>query len=236
MPRFLTRFAAAIMFTAAIHAQPAKCKKFDNHGNPMCCNATGFGDCPASGCTADLKLNAAKNRIDIPAEGTPQHKTIIQIANFTHPASWSSNQGRDLLVSWGEGTPLEVTLYLKDVKRYKDGDEACNCNLDLEVNNDYHLVLVTRKTSGEKSSLTAEITPRIRLNNWTYDTLRSLADQKAYVRVTGWAMLDTQHVGKSVPKRKTHWEIHPVTKFEVCTTTKALCDAGNDWKKLEEMP
>ena len=236
MPRLLTLLAVLTMFTAAVYAQPAECKKFDANGNPKCCGATSFADCPVSGCTADLKLNAAKDRTDVPGDGTQQHKTIIQIANFTHPASWSSNTGRALLVSWGEGTPLEVTLYLKDVKRYKDGDEACNCNIDGEVNNDYHLVLVTSKNSGEKSSLTAEISPRIRLNNWTYGTLKALADQKAYVRVTGWAMLDTQHVGKKVPKRKTHWEIHPVTKFEVCTSTKAQCDAGNDWKPLEQLP
>jgi hypothetical protein len=49
-------------------------------------------------------------------------------------------------------------------------------------------------------------------------------------------MLDTHHVGTHIPVRKTHWEIHPVTKFEVCTTTKTACDAGSDWKLLEEMP
>jgi hypothetical protein len=49
-------------------------------------------------------------------------------------------------------------------------------------------------------------------------------------------MLDTQHVGTNTPKRKTHWEIHPVSDFEVCTTTKAQCDAGNGWQKLEDMP
>jgi len=231
MIKIRSLFFALTLLSYGVYGQ-AECKKFDSHGNPKCCDATGFETCPVEGCGGDPLLNAAKNRTDTVADGTAQHKTILQIANFTHPASWSSGTGRALLVSWGEGTPLEVTLYIKKVKNYKSGKETSNCNISLDRNNDYHIVLVTAKNSAEKNSLTAEITPRLRLDTWTYERLKDLADQKAYVRVTGWAMLDTQHVGKSEPKRKTHWEIHPVTKFEVCTATKADCDAGNGWEPL----
>ncbi|MGB7201391.1 MAG: hypothetical protein WBD16_03885 [Pyrinomonadaceae bacterium] len=48
-------------------------------------------------------------------------------------------------------------------------------------------------------------------------------------------MPDTQHLNDTHPVRKTHWEIHPVTKFEVCTTTKTECDTGTGWKPLEDM-
>jgi hypothetical protein len=224
-------FLLLVLCVVDTYAQ-AECKKFDKHGNPKCCDATAFESCALEGCGGDPLLNTAKNRTDSPADGAAQHKTIIQIANFTHPASWSSGTGRALLVSWGEGTPVEVTLYIKKVKNYPSGLESSNCNISGDRNNDYHIVLVTAKNSAEKNSLTAEITPRLRQATWTYPRLRDLAGQKAYVRVTGWAMLDTQHVGRSVPKRKTHWEIHPVTKFEVCTTTKTDCDAGNGWEPL----
>jgi hypothetical protein len=130
MPKFLTLFAAIIMFAAAAYGQPATCKVFDKHGNPKCCGATSFADCPVNGCGADLKLSAAKNRTDVPGDGMAQHKTIIEIAGFKHPASWKPNTGRAKLVKWGEGTPLEVTLYLKSVKNYADGAVACNCNID----------------------------------------------------------------------------------------------------------
>ena len=93
----------------------------------------------------------------------------------------------------------------------------------------------TTPKAAEKSSLTAEITPRRRNDKWTFDRLDTLAKAK-FVRVTGWAILDTQHVGKPTPVRKTHWEIHPVTKFEVCTTTKTECDAGTGWVELEDIP
>ena len=133
------------------------------------------------------------------------------------------------------GALVFCLLYLKNVKKYANGAESRNCNIDGERNNDYHLVLTTTPKAAEKSSLTAEITPRRRNDKWTYDRLDTLAKAK-FVRVTGWAMLDTQHVGKPTPVRKTHWEIHPVTKFEVCTTTKTECDAGTGWVELEDIP
>ena len=146
------------------------------------------------------------------------------------------NQSRALLVKWGEGTPLRVTLFLQAVSKYEDGAEACNCNLTGERNNDYHLVLGRTPNAPEKQSLTAETTPRIRRTNWDYDRLKALAKEKTYVRITGWAMLNTQHLGDKHPIRGTHWEIHPLTSIEVCTTTKAECDAGTGWKQLEELP
>ena len=81
------------------------------------------------------------------------------------------------------------------------------------------------KGNSDRASTTAEITQRFRNDKLTHDRLVPLAKGK-YVRVTGWAMLDTQHVGKPTPVRKMHWEIHPVTKFEVCTATKSECDTG----------
>ena len=228
--------STALVFLCAFAAfsQPAKCKKFDSHGKPKCGGAKSWKTCPENGVGGDPLLNQAKNRIDLAAN--PDQLKIIDIANFTHPKSWASGTPRDKLVEWGEGREIQVALYLKEVKNYTQGAEACNCNIDGDKNNDYHLVLVSTKNSKEKNSLTAEISPRVRRDNWTYSKLKALAKDKTYVRVTGWAMLDTQHVGSSVPVRRTHWEIHPVTEFEICTSTKSECNAGSGWIKLEDMP
>ena len=103
----------------------------------------------------------------------------------------------------------------------------------------------------EKRSLTAEITPRLRPVGWEIATLRELVRSGgvptddtdtatnikrpfAYIRVTGWAMLDTQHISKPIDRRS-NWELHPVTKFEVCTTTVLACNGGSGWKGLEEI-
>ena len=232
MSKIIAAFLLLTAFAAGLCAQN-NCAKSNKK---LCCKAKSFANCSTNGCGADVLLSAAKNRTDTPDSAQIQKKTIIQIANFTHPASWAPNTPRQKLIEWGEGTPLQVTLYLKRVKNYPDGLEACNCNLKGDRNNDYHLVLTNKPSSPETSSLTAEITPRIRPDKWTFERLDKLRKQKAYVRVTGWAMLDTHHVGTNIPKRKTHWEIHPVTKFEVCTTTKPQCDVGTGWVKLEEMP
>ncbi len=104
----------------------------------------------------------------------------------------------------------------------------------------------------ERRSLTAEITPRLRHDGWTIAKLRKLVREGgvptddtatvsatvkrpfAYVRITGWAMLDTQHISKPIARRS-NWELHPVTKFEVCTTTIQTCGNGQGWTKLEEI-
>lgn len=86
----------------------------------------------------------------------------------------------------------------------------------------------------EKRSLTAEITPRLRLDGWTIAKLRELARGFTYVRVTGWAMLDTQHLSNPI-NRLSNWEIHPVSKFEVCTATVTECDNDQGWDKLEDV-
>ena len=91
--------------------------------------------------------------------------------------------------------------------------------------------LIQRKP--EKSSVTAEISPRIRPEGWTIAKLKALSKQKAYVRVTGFAMLDTQHIKRPI-SRITNWEFHPVTGFEVSTRTKTACDQGDGWQDLGE--
>ena len=100
----------------------------------------------------------------------------------------------------------------------------------------------TAHKKAEKQSITAEISPRLRPNvdpvgnssssDRIISLLRKYARELTYVRVTGWAMLDTQHISKPIDRRS-NWELHPVTKFEVCTATVADCDAGTGWVNLE---
>ncbi len=52
--------------------------------------------------------------------------------------------------------------------------------------------------------------------------------------MSGFLLLDTEHISKNGGPRMTIWEIHPVTRFEVCTTTKAKCDLGTGWKDIDQ--
>lgn len=208
----------------------------DCKSGKKCCGATSFANCPNKGCGGDPELNKAKNRTDIESASAATDKTILEIANFTRPAKWKRGTKRGLLQGWGEGSVVRVSLFLKKITHYTSGAEACNCNLKKESNNDFHIILVRNRNDPEEESLTAEISPRIRPNGWTFEKLNRLTNDRKYVRVTGWAMLDTAHLNSSTPKRKTHWEIHPVTRFEVCMGTVAQCNAGSSWVNLEDVP
>jgi hypothetical protein len=86
------------------------------------------------------------------------------------------------------------------------GKESCNCGLSGITNTDFHLVLGKKPTTTEAKSVTGEITPRIKLNHpqWTKAKLNNIADDELEVRLTGYVLLDTQHIGKSTPVRSTN--------------------------------
>ena len=224
----LTVSLLCLLFPDAGHAQTKKKKKVKST-----CGATGFANCPAKGCGGDPELNQKKNTESQPAAQDTEDLTLSDIADFTFPKEWKSGTKRTLLESWGEGKSVRVKAFIIHAKNYPSGMESCNCNLKLTVNNDFHLVLVDSKRKQEKSSVTAEISPHIRPEGWTIAKLRALSKQKAYVRVTGFAMLDTQHLKRPI-SRITNWELHPVTAFEVCTKTKTACDQGDGWQDLGE--
>jgi hypothetical protein len=218
---------SALAFTSVADAQPKKPKPT--------CGATSFADCPAKGCGGDPELNRKKNTKAKPSAQEVDEWELKDIVGLTFPQEWKSGTKRGLLEKWGEGRAVRVKAFLIHAKNYPSGVESCNCNLKKTDNNDFHLVLVDSRKKGEASSVTAEISPRIRPAGWTIEKLRKLSKDKAYVRVTGWVMLDTQHIKKPI-KRLTNWEIHPVTRFEVCTGTVKSCDQGEGWEDLEEIP
>lgn len=50
---------------------------------------------------------------------------------------------------------------------------------------------------------------------WTKIKLNVISHDEPEVCVTGYVLLDTQYIGKSIPVRATNWEIYPITEFEV---------------------
>jgi hypothetical protein len=132
-----------------------------------------------------------------------------------------------------------VSAYL--LKAKAEGSESCNCGLSSRDDTDIHLVLVSSLPAvaddqaaidqAEANSVTAEITPRVRQQGhpkWLHKNVNDY--EQKYVRLTGRLMLDTKHIPPNHGlKRATNWEVHPVTRFEVCTTTKSQCDQGSGW-------
>lgn len=191
---------------------------------------TNISQCPPEGCGVggDGPLNTMKNRTT-PASN-PEALSLGDIRALDEPDSWTLGQDRDSIAAT-EGRAVVVRAYLRDARA--SGRETTNCRLTGRRNNDFHLDLVSFRNAVKATAVTAEITPRVRPAGWDFNKLDHLGNQKAYVRVTGWLMLDTQHISNPLV-RSTNWEIHPVTKFEVCTTTRPQCIAGNGWVDLED--
>jgi hypothetical protein len=199
-------------------------------------------NCPVAGCggVSDALLNLAKNRTDPPGNDL-EDMAISDIKKIDEPSDWKTGQDRSSIAGpHKEGTPVRVIGVL--LKTKKEGAETCNCELTKVADTDVHLVMVNAASDSEDSSISAEITPRVRSlghPNWTATKVQNNLAGKL-IRVTGWLMLDTAHLPHSVSlpgehgheslPRATNWEVHPITKLEFCTKSASQCKAGNGWK------
>jgi hypothetical protein len=201
--------------------------------------------CPPEGCGGDPALNSLKNRLDAPTDDDAEPWSLARIVklNKRSPTGWSKKNTRDILEDLGEGTPVSVKGWL--VNAHVSTLETCNCKVSGTDNKDFHLNLTSTKPDAKKDpeeakdeamdrSVVVEMSPRSRRKDWVLTRLKALADVPTYVRVTGWLMFDSAHASFEHMPRASAWEVHPVTKFEVCVETKTKCDKGSGWKPLEE--
>jgi hypothetical protein len=239
-----TLVSSIVLVCLMFLASPASSQPHPKVPPTTACPTTieGIEDCPDPGCgeNGDVELNQAKNRVDIPASTAVKHKTLASMRALSQPARWDTGNDRSSIRTAGkEGTPVALMGWVKDVK--PGSGESCNCGLSRRVDTDIHLVLVSDPDDGPETSITAEITPRIRANghsDWLYKNVNDLLGQ--FVRVTGWLMLDTKHIhqthrlpGERTNKglvRATNWEVHPVTKLEVCQKSESACKANDGWE------
>jgi hypothetical protein len=191
---------------------------------------------------SDAFLNLAKNRKDLPGSH-PTKLNVEGIAQIEQPTTWKTGKDRTSITGPGkEGTPVQIIGVL--LKAKKEGGETCNCELTKVADTDVHLVMVAASGDPEDSSISAEITPRVRAlghPNWTYTKVKKNLTGKL-LRVTGWLMLDTAHLphpvvlpgehGHEALARATNWEVHPITTLEFCIKTAAQCKAGSGWKSF----
>jgi len=200
-------------------------------GQVSCAGIDSLSECPVTGCGGgDGELNKKKNRTVVPPAANILSRTLEQIRGWQQPNSWQSRSDRDSL-AFRENKAVVVMGYLRDAR--KSGRESTNCKLGGETNNDFHLDLISNPDAPRASAVAAEITPRFRPTGWDFEKLDLLGEYTRFVRVTGWIMLDTMHISNPLT-RATNWEIHPVTKFEVCASTITRCRSGRGWVLLEE--
>ena len=233
-PTLTMLFLVAFVFSA-----PADCPD-----NPCPPGITKIGDCPDEGCRKkafdpdhpfDPELNKRKNiRSD---NQQSLLRSIKWMKALPDPTNLTECGSRDELKQLGEGQKVTVVAWALTAR--KGSVEKCNCDLGDEANTDNHIVLVDRNVKeptlekDEDRSVTAEFTPRVRLDhpNFTRATLNHLIDPnwkksqnnasgKLLVRVTGLLMYDSAHFFGDPLSRATNWEMHPVLKFEYCSKGK----------------
>jgi hypothetical protein len=133
-----------------------------------------------------------------------------------------------------------------------DTGESVNCGANDHPNVDIHIALVDhaerlpkKATAAEKDailcpSVTAEMIPQFRPDDWEFAQLELISDRQ--VRVTGQLFFDGSHKpcgphhGSSDPRRIASWEIHPIYAFEVCKRDGAACNPtlDSDWQSITD--
>jgi hypothetical protein len=153
----------------------------------------------------------------------------------------------------GEGKKIVVVANALIAR--KGGGESRNCKLLSVADADNHIVLVDRvlkKKPGETAkqtlarreadSITAEFSPRVRLDstNLTRANLQPLITANSgvqQIRVTGVLMFDSEHSLGGHLKRHNNWEIHPVLDMDYCPKgKKCTADSDDNWVKLGDQP
>jgi hypothetical protein len=213
-----------------------------------CSGITKIADCPDEGCTRtqghqfDQELDKRKNTRSDDQQAVL--RSIRWIKGLEDPTNLIECGSRDELKQMGEGQKITVVAWALTAK--KGGPESCNCDLPGQANQDNHVVLVDARVKkptlakDENRSVTAEFTPRVRLDHPHFNRtkLNSLISPtgKLLVRVTGLLMFDSKHFFHPDPPvtRDTDWELHPILKLEYCPKGKT-CRANSDenWKDLD---
>lgn len=185
----MTRPVLVVLILVGLAAQP-KAQK----GKAPC--APSLADCPNEGCGThfDPNLNRRKNIRSDPQ--TPALRTLAWLKKLDDPEQFTEGASREELIDLGEGQKITVVAYVL-VARAEPGGESCNCGLHSPAETDNHLVLVskttvdkfplgataaankTRSHSRETESVTAEFTPRVRLDhpNFTREVVQPLINQ-----------------------------------------------------------
>jgi hypothetical protein len=207
-----------------------------------CTEVKTIADCPDEGCggSYDANLNKRKNiRSD---NQTATMQSINWMKNLPDPTNFTRNAERQELAQLGEGKKITVVAYALVIR--KGARESCNCGLTAPEDTDNTIVLVdptlSRPTlaADEQNSITAEFTPRVRLDhpNFTKEKLQPLIEihGRLMVRVTGLLLFDSEHMLSRRLKRHNNWEIHPILKLEYCPEGKICREQSNEnWKDLD---
>jgi hypothetical protein len=140
----------------------------------------------------------------------------------------------------GEGSLVQYVGFIHH-PRYSNRSkgESVNCKRPGAANNDIHVDVVRARSEPVCRSITVEIIPHFRPEQWEVDKLKMIEHP---VRFTGQLFFDASHkpckndTEGPTPKRASVWEIHPVYAIDVCKSRQlGRCSATdkNVWIALD---
>ncbi len=152
-------------------------------------------------------LNTNKNRTDVPGDSD-----YIDIG-------WSDLESlpTDRVTDFVSASVRVVGFLSHKINIENSGNgESTNCHLTGAAEVDWHIYLTNSPAQQISSAIIVETTPRTRpQHKWTTAMLAPLVDSHTHVRISGWLMYDSEHIGVIGTQRATVWEVHPITKIEV---------------------
>jgi hypothetical protein len=227
--------------------------------------ATTFGDCHPEGCgapeTPQASLNSTKRRL--PSETNARTLSFADLKSLQQAANNLVGQHneltqaeRDTLVNLStsggsvrEGRLVKVRGFLAQglEPHANTSGESVNCRFSGNDRNDFHISVVENSGEDEFKGIVVEMIPQDRDTNWTLTKLKNIRQQGKRILVIGALFYDNIHIVNNdpnhsiggQPKRTSLWEVHPITKFFVCTKASNNCSAASTsassgWKRLED--
>lgn len=242
----------AALVTPATNAPAAPC-------------ADSFGNCRPEGCgtpgSDQAILNSTKRRQ--PSETSARTLSFADLRSLQQKANNLVGQHneltqaeRDLLVNLSVTTGTILEGRLVTVRGFlaaglephaNTSGESVNCRFTQSANNDFHISIVENTGEDEFKGIVVEMIPQGRSADWTVAKLRSVRQQGKRVLVVGALFYDNIHMVNDdpnhpiggQPKRVSLWEVHPITRFFICTKANNNCSvsstgATSGWKRLED--
>ena len=140
----------------------------------------------------------------------------------------------------GEGTVVQYVGFVHNPRNSnRSKGESVNCKRPGAASNDIHIDIVRAKNEPVCRSITVEVIPHMRPEQWEVDKLKMIGNP---VRFTGHLFFDASHKpckndsDTVSPKRASVWEIHPVYAIDVCKSSQiSRCSATdkNVWIPLD---
>lgn len=196
----------------------------------------------------DKVQNKVKNNFCAPGVPvTVNFKTLLKLQgqadkkHVGHPVDRSVL--RDMITengsSIGEGTVVRLVAFLRNAHVTKS-KETSTCHAGKQDLKDIHIDLLPKRGVDLCKSVTAEMIPHFRPQEWL--GLTEVEELENPIRITGQLFYDASHVPcrqgtRASPARASVWEVHPVYAVDVCQNKSLQTCPANDetrWKPLHK--